>query len=42
VEGTIEMVIMPEKTYERQLSNFNDSKTSLSRLVENPDFTNKI
>ena len=33
---------MPEKTYEKQLSKFNDSETSLKRLLDNPDFTNKI
>ena len=36
------MVIMPEKTYEKLLSKFNDSEAYLKRLVENPDFTNKI
>ena len=41
-QGTIEMVIMPEKMYEKQLSKFNDSETSLKRLLLNPEFTNKI
>lgn len=36
------MVIMPEKMYEKQLQKFNDSETSLKRLLLNPEFTNKI
>ena len=41
-ERTIEMVIMPEKTYEKQLMNFNESKIYLNSCLNNPDFTSKI
>ena len=33
MHGTIEMVIMPENVYVKQLSKFNDSETSLKRLL---------
>ena len=41
-QGTIEMVIMPENMYEKQFSKFNESETSLKRLLQNPEFTAKI
>ena len=36
------MVIMPENMYEKQFSKFNESETSLKRLLQNPEFTAKI
>ena len=40
--GTIEMVIMPEKTYAKQLQKFNDSESYLKRLALNEEFTSKL